>query len=168
MEPIDRKQPKDTSPFIKSQRIKRNIHIQEINTPPSSLFDTHVNYPSDELPEWFAPLQPIVEDETFTSLSINLGTRVQYLVTWNWEETERNRDVLASVLATAREKVEKEIPWHTAEGARLYEYHKSSKRWYVEVDMVHVDDETAKILLLCRVWRDETTGELKAIRVHIE
>lgn len=78
MEPIDRK--KDTSPFVRSRRIKRNIHIQEINTPPSSVFDIGVNYPSDELPEWFAPLQPIVEDETFTNMEINLGDRVKYLI----------------------------------------------------------------------------------------
>src|SRR5882672_1273272 len=66
---------KDTSPFIRSARIKRQIRIQEVNNPPSTLFDATVEYPSDELPEWFAPLQAIVEDETFTSMVIFLGAK---------------------------------------------------------------------------------------------
>lgn len=71
---------KDTSPLVKSRRIKRQIRIQEVNNPPSSLFDITVEYPSDQLPEWFAGLQSIVEDETFTSLEINLGERVRYRI----------------------------------------------------------------------------------------
>lgn len=69
---------KDTSPLVKPTRHKQTIRIQEINNPPSSLFDVTVEYPSDKLPEWFAPLQPIVEDSTFTSMDINLGDRVRY------------------------------------------------------------------------------------------
>jgi hypothetical protein len=72
---------KDTSPMVQSRRIKRQIRIQETNHSSSSLFDTTVEYPSNDLPEWFAPLQAIVEDETFTDLRINLGGRVQYHVT---------------------------------------------------------------------------------------
>jgi hypothetical protein len=71
----------DTAPMIKSRRIKRRVRIQEINNPPSSLFDTTVEYPSDALPEWFQGLQSIVEDETFTSMKINLGNRVHYRIT---------------------------------------------------------------------------------------
>lgn len=71
-------QKKDTSPLVKPTRHKQTVRIQEVNTPPSSLFDTTVEYPSDELPEWFAPLQSIVEDDTFTSMDINLGERVRY------------------------------------------------------------------------------------------
>lgn len=71
---------KDTSPMIKSMRIKRMIRIEEANTPPSPVFDTCVEYPSYELPEWFSGLQSIVEDETFTSMEINLGDRVKYLI----------------------------------------------------------------------------------------
>lgn len=70
----------DTAPFIRSRRIKRQIRIEERNIPPSSVFDTTVEYASDQLPEWFAPLQPIVEDETFTSMTINLGGKVQYYI----------------------------------------------------------------------------------------
>ena len=66
---------KDTSPFIKSERIKRLVRIQEVNTPPSPSFDITVEYPSDELPEWFAPLQPVIEDATFTSMDIHLGAK---------------------------------------------------------------------------------------------
>lgn len=69
---------KDTSPLVKPTRHKQIIRIQEINNPPSSLFDTIAEYPSDELPEWFAPLQSIVEDDTFTSMTINLGDKVAY------------------------------------------------------------------------------------------
>jgi hypothetical protein len=72
---------KDLSPMIKAKRIKRMIRIQEINTPPASSFDVIVEYPSDGLPEWFAPLQPIVEDETFTTMSINLNEKVYYRIT---------------------------------------------------------------------------------------
>jgi hypothetical protein len=64
---------KDTAPFVISPRFKRVVCIQEVNTPPSSLFDTTVQYESSELPEWFAGLQSIVEDETFTSMIIYLG-----------------------------------------------------------------------------------------------
>lgn len=71
-------QKKDTSPLVKPTRHKQVVRIQEVNNPPSSLFDTTVEYPSDELPEWFAPLQSIVEDDTFTSMTINLGDKVAY------------------------------------------------------------------------------------------
>lgn len=67
--------------MVKSKRIKRLVRIEEKNIPPSRLFDVTVEYPSDALPEWFAPLQPIVEDETFTSMIINLGGKVHYHVT---------------------------------------------------------------------------------------
>lgn len=72
---------KDTSPMIKSRRIKRRVRIEERNTPPSALFDVAVEYESDALPEWFQGLQSIVEDETFTSMVINLGGRVHYHIT---------------------------------------------------------------------------------------
>ncbi|HVB20662.1 MAG TPA: hypothetical protein VNG51_01775 [Ktedonobacteraceae bacterium] len=72
---------KDTSPLVTSRRIKRLVRIQEENTPPVGLFDTTVEYASDSLPEWFAPLQPIIEDETFTSMEINLGGKVYYHIT---------------------------------------------------------------------------------------
>ena len=71
-------QKKDTSPLVKPTRHKQTVRIQEVNTPPSSFFDTTREYPSDELPEWFAPLRSIVEDDTFTSMTINLGDKVAY------------------------------------------------------------------------------------------
>jgi hypothetical protein len=71
-------QKKDTSPLVKPTRHKQTVRIQEVNTPPSTLFDVTVEYPSDDLPEWFKPLQSIVEDDTFTSMDINLGERVRY------------------------------------------------------------------------------------------
>ena len=84
---------KDTSPMVKSMRIKRMIRIEEANTPPSSIFDTCVEYPSDGLPEWFAPLQSIVEDETFTSMEINLGDNVKYLISLVTADEEEDEPV---------------------------------------------------------------------------
>jgi hypothetical protein len=73
---------KDTSPLVKARRIKRQVRIQEINNPPSSLFDVTVEYPSDGLPEWFKGLQSIVEDEVFTGMIIYIdGRKVDYHIT---------------------------------------------------------------------------------------
>lgn len=70
---------KDTSPMIRSKRIIRDIRIEEINNPPApNTFDTVVVYRSDDLPEWFEGLRAIVEDDTFSSMMINLGDRVRY------------------------------------------------------------------------------------------
>ena len=80
----------DTSPFIRSRRIQRIVIIREEGHPPSKLFDTVVTYPSNSLPEWFAPLQPIVEDETFTSMVINLGGAVYYKISIEGKEGEMN------------------------------------------------------------------------------
>lgn len=84
---------RDTSPMVKTRRIQRQVRIQETNNPPCSLFDTTVEYSSDDLPEWFAPLQAIVEDETFTDMRINLGGRVVYHITLV-DEAERIHPVL--------------------------------------------------------------------------
>ncbi|MGH2478124.1 MAG: hypothetical protein ACRDHW_00495 [Ktedonobacteraceae bacterium] len=71
---------KDTSPMVPVTRIKRRVTIQEINDPPMpNSFDTTVEYPSDDLPEWFAPLQSILEDRTVDGLDIQIGGgRVRY------------------------------------------------------------------------------------------
>jgi len=66
-------QKKDTSPLTKARRIKRLVQISEEHAPPSSRFDRSVEYPSDDLPEWFAGLQSIVEDEMFTSMEIRIN-----------------------------------------------------------------------------------------------
>jgi hypothetical protein len=108
---------KDTSPiFGQSQRHKRKILIEERNEPPMpNTFDTMARYPSDELPEWFAPLQPIVEDASFTSMVILFENRQTKSITryylsiaeyseverYNQEREERNR--------IAREGIDK--PW---------------------------------------------------------
>ncbi|MGH2478115.1 MAG: hypothetical protein ACRDHW_00450 [Ktedonobacteraceae bacterium] len=76
---------KDTSPMIPPTRVKRQVTIQEINDPPMpNTFDTTVEYPSDGLPEWFAPLQSILEDQTVDGLDIVIGGgRVRYHITLN-------------------------------------------------------------------------------------
>jgi hypothetical protein len=73
----------DTSPMIQPTRRKRLVTIQEINDPPMpASFDVTVSYPSDALPEWFAPLQAILEDQTVDGLDIHIGKgRVRYHIT---------------------------------------------------------------------------------------
>lgn len=79
---------KDTSPFVPPTRIKRKVTIQEINDPPMpNTFDVTVEYPSDGLPEWFAPLQPVLEDRTVDSLDITIGGgRVRYHISMTNED----------------------------------------------------------------------------------
>lgn len=71
----------DTAPIVPSRRKRKLVRIEEVNTPPSpNVFDVKTQYHSDELPLWFRPLQPVIEDETFTSMTINLGDRVEYRI----------------------------------------------------------------------------------------
>ena len=73
----------DTSPFVQPTRVKKLVRIQEINDPPMpNTFDVTVAYLSDELPEWFAPLQPVLEDQTVDSMDITIGGgSVRYHIT---------------------------------------------------------------------------------------
>ena len=78
----------DTSPLVPPVRRKRIVTIQEINDPPSpTIFDTTVTYPSDALPEWFRPLQPVLEDLTVDCMTFVLGGgRVRYHLTVRSDE----------------------------------------------------------------------------------
>jgi len=80
---MENKQMEDTSPMVRPTLIKKQVTIQEINNPPMpNTFDVTVTYPSDALPEWFAPLQPILEDQTVNGLDIHIGNgRVRYHIT---------------------------------------------------------------------------------------
>ncbi|HLZ64431.1 MAG TPA: hypothetical protein VKR06_46480 [Ktedonosporobacter sp.] len=68
---------KDTSPvFGRAPRLRKIVTIKQVNEFAPSMDVTAV-YLSDELPEWFAPLQSIVEDEGFSSrgsIVITLGS----------------------------------------------------------------------------------------------
>jgi len=68
---------KDTSPvFGNAPRHKKLVTIKQVNEFAPSL-DVTAHYPSDELPEWFATLQSIVEDEGFSNrgqIVITLGS----------------------------------------------------------------------------------------------
>lgn len=64
--------------LTKSTRRGVLVRIEELNDPPSSLFDTNVVYSSSELPGWFQPLQAIFEDTSFTEMWIKLDSHVQY------------------------------------------------------------------------------------------
>jgi len=80
---------KDTSPMVPSVRHKQTVRIEEKNDI-ATFFDTTVEYPSDDLPEWFQPLQAIVEDRTFTDMVINLGEGVHYLISIAKEEDKEH------------------------------------------------------------------------------
>jgi len=56
----------------------RRVRIQETNEI-ASMFNTSVEYPSNELPDWFKPLRYIVEDESFTNMTIAIRD-VHYLI----------------------------------------------------------------------------------------
>ena len=65
--------------FVPSERVNRLVYLSEINTPPApNSFDVDLIYASYNLPDWFSCLQPIVEDKTFTSLTIRLGDKTRY------------------------------------------------------------------------------------------
>lgn len=72
---------KDTSPIVAPKQVKKIVQITEHNTITRSL-NTNVEYESGNLPEWFKPLQSIVEDTTFTSMIIVIGNGdVHYIIT---------------------------------------------------------------------------------------
>ena len=68
---IEEQEALDTSPMVQSMRSKKLVRIIEDNEV-MIYMNTSVLYSSDELPEWFKPLQPIIEDWTFSSMIINL------------------------------------------------------------------------------------------------
>lgn len=71
----------DTAPIVPPRRVRKLVRIEEANNPPApNTFDVTTQYQSDELPLWFRPLQAVIEDDTFTSMTINLGDRVEYRI----------------------------------------------------------------------------------------
>ena len=78
---------------------KRMIRITETNEI-ASIFNTSEVRPSDDLPEWFAPLRYVVEDDGFVNLTITLGS-VHYLLSVEGQSHEP--EPLSSTSATVIE-----------------------------------------------------------------
>lgn len=70
----------ETGPIVPPRRVRKLVRVEEVNNPLSTIFDAVKQYKSDELPLWFRPLQAVIEDEQFTSMTINLGDRVEYRI----------------------------------------------------------------------------------------
>jgi 8-oxo-dGTP pyrophosphatase MutT (NUDIX family) len=77
----------DAAPMVKPTRRKCRVQIQERNRY-ASMFNTTVQYDSDNLPEWFKGLQSIVEDLDFRKLTIKIGSDVRYHISIAEEPVE--------------------------------------------------------------------------------
>lgn len=66
----------------------------------------------------------------------------------------------------AQHQAAHDMPYVEVMGARLYQYHETSGRWYVEVDLQHSNPDEGTAIALYRVWRS-TDGSLSAIKVDI-
>jgi len=74
---------------------------------------------------------------------------------------------MSGVIDVAKERVAEDMPYVKVTEARPYQYHFTSQRWYVEVDIEHHDSDQGAATVLCRVWLDKDSGFLKAIRVSV-
>jgi hypothetical protein len=66
----------------------------------------------------------------------------------------------------AQEQAMLDIPYVEVGESRLYQYHDSSKRWYIEVDLQHHDPDQGAAIVLYRVWKT-TDGSMAAMKVDI-
>ncbi len=69
-------------------------------------------------------------------------------------------------LELAKERVLADMPYVHVDEARLYQYHYTSNRFYIEVDVTSQDEEQGSAMVLIRVSR-HVTGMLIAMRVTI-
>jgi hypothetical protein len=67
----------------------------------------------------------------------------------------------------AQQQAVREMPYVNVGEARLYQYHESSKRWYVEVDLQHSDPEEGAAIALYRVWKT-ADGTMAAMKVDFK
>lgn len=66
----------------------------------------------------------------------------------------------------AQQQAVREMPYVNVGEARLYQYHESSKRWYVEVDLQHNNPDEGAAIALYRVWKT-ADGTMAAMKVDI-
>ena len=72
----------------------------------------------------------------------------------------------AQALEAAKTRVATDMPYVHVGEARLYHYHADTKRWYVEVDVTHMDEEQGAAMVLCRV-SSTAEGLFEASRITL-
>ena len=96
---------------------------------------------------------------------LNVGIPlVQALIEENARQTLQQEEVQA--LRVAKERVASDMPSVHVEEAQLFQYHEHTKRWYVEVGVMHYEEAKGAATVLCRVSYD-ASGHLSAMRVDI-
>lgn len=89
-----------------ASKVKR-VRIQETNEIASS-FNTTVEYMSDELPDWFNVLQPVIEDDGFTNMTIAIKD-VHYLISLADTEPRQPEDSVQSDVIESYKAIETAI-----------------------------------------------------------
>ena len=79
--------------------------------------------------------------------------------------TDLSQDTFAACIC-AQEQAMHDIPYVEVGGARPFQYHPESDRWYIEVDLQHHDESQGAAIALYRVWR-LPSGEMAAFKVDI-
>ena len=100
-----------------------------------------------------------IESHLSTGLSL-----VQSLLDENARQSLYQEEIQAKEVARAL--VMSDMSYVFVNGVRIFQYHKQSSRWYVEVDVTHHEQEQGTATVLCRVSRG-TDGQLSATRVDI-
>jgi hypothetical protein len=79
--------------------------------------------------------------------------------------TEFNHET-EQVCICAQQQAALDMPYVEVGEARPYQYHFTSERFYVEVDLKHSDPDQGAAIALYRVWK-RSDGSLAAIKVDI-
>lgn len=74
---------------------------------------------------------------------------------------------IGEVLDVAKDCVVQAMPYVEVVEARPYRYHFDSQRWYVEVEVLHWDENEGGAIVLCKVWLDPETKLFKATRITV-
>ena len=69
-------------------------------------------------------------------------------------------------VSLAAEQAQRELPYTEVIEARPSHYHFHSKRWYIEVDVQHLEPEEGAATALYRVWKRQD-GTMAAMKVDI-
>jgi hypothetical protein len=85
---------------------------------------------------------------------------LRYARTLEQESEARN-----AACRCAQEQAAHDLPYAFVGEARLFQYHETSDRWYIEVDVKHHDPDQGAAVVLYRVWH--SPGGLAAFKVDI-
>ncbi len=77
-----------------------------------------------------------------------------------------NDEQVEQACRCAQEQAALDMPYVEVEEVRLYQYHGSSGRWYVEVDLQHSNPSEGAAIALYRVWK-RVDGSMAATKVDI-